>query len=79
MKVRSYGRLADLLGSEREVAVGACTVAELRAHLAAQCPDAARDLQDRRVRACVGDTLVPDRHLLDPAEPVDLLAPLSGG
>ena len=80
MKVRSYGKLADLLGAEREVRIDVpCTVAELRSHLAAECPDAAEVLNNRRTRACVGDAIVPDSHVLAPDGPIELLAPVSGG
>lgn len=80
MKVRSFGRIADFLGRERELDIEeACTVAELRARLAALCPEAAQSLRDGRLRACVDDTLVPDSYLLTPADSVEFLAPVSGG
>lgn len=80
MKVRSYGKLRDLLGYERDVPIDApCTVAELRARLAAECPEAAEPLASRRVIACVRDTVVPDNYLVTPSDPVELLAPVSGG
>ena len=80
MKVRFYGRLADLLGEERDVQIDApCSVAELRAQLAAECPEAADSLANERVRACVGDTIVPDSRVVAPDDPVELLAPVSGG
>ncbi|HEX6071499.1 MAG TPA: MoaD/ThiS family protein [Sphingomicrobium sp.] len=80
MKVRSYGKLADVLGPERDVGIDApCTVAELRAHLAAECPQAAEPLANRRVLACVSDTIVPDSHVVAPGETIELLAPVSGG
>ena len=80
VKVRSYGKLADLLGRERDVHINVpCTVAELRAHLAAIYPNAAEPLASKRVLACVGDTIVPDNHVLAGSEPVELLAPVSGG
>jgi len=80
VKVRSYGKLADLLGPERDIEIDkACTVAELRSQLAAACPAAAASLGNKRVRACVGDSIVPDSHILGPGESIDLLAPVSGG
>lgn len=80
VKVRSYGKLADLLGAERNIEVdGACTIGDLRARLATACPDAAAALSSERVRACVGDRLVPDSHILVASDSVDLLAPVSGG
>jgi sulfur-carrier protein len=80
VKVRAYGKLADLLGQEKNVDIDVpCTVAELRAYLAALYPDAAEPLASRRVLACVGDSIVPDHHVLGGSEPVELLAPVSGG
>lgn len=80
MKVRSYGKLADLLGAERDVHVDApCTIAELRARLSVQCPEAAGPLGSKRVLACVSDIVVPDNHVVAPGEAVELLAPVSGG
>ncbi|WP_347402761.1 MoaD/ThiS family protein [Sphingomonas hankyongi] len=80
MKVRSYGKLADLLGTERDLHMDApCTVAELRDRLAAECPQAREPLANKRVLACVGDTIVPDTHIVSPRESIEFLAPVSGG
>ena len=80
MKVTFYGKLADLLGRELDLAVTArCTVAAVRSRIAQSHPDAAPTLEDRRVRACVGSTLVQDDHPLDPYDDVEFLAPVSGG
>lgn len=80
MKVQFYGKLADLLGREQEITIDApCTIADLRVRLAADHPEAARALEDRRVRACVGDTLVADDQIVAPGTAVELLAPVSGG
>jgi molybdopterin converting factor small subunit len=80
VKVRSYGKLADLLGHERDIRIGApCTIAEFRAQLAGECPEAAEALASKRVLACVGDIMVPDDHILEPGETIELLAPVSGG
>ena len=80
MKVQAYGKLADFLGRERDVHIDVpCTVAELRNHLAAECPEAAEPLAGRRVLACVGGSVVPDSHVLVGGESVELLAPVSGG
>lgn len=80
MKVRSYGKLADLLGQETDVDIDVpCTVDELRARLAAIYPDAAQPLASKRVLACVGDTVVPNSHVVAPGTVVELLAPVSGG
>ena len=80
MKVRSYGKLADVLGPERRLDFDSpCTIAELRGRLAAECPEAAEPLASKRVRACVGDEIVPDSHVVHPGDAVELLAPVSGG
>lgn len=79
MHIHFYGRLADALGERIELDVGApCTVAELRQRLAGELPAAAAALAGR-VRACVGDRIVPDSHRLEPSDRVEFLAPVSGG
>ncbi len=80
MKVRFYGKLADLFGSEREVAVGApCTVAELRDRLIAELPQAAIALHQKRVRACIGDAVAQDTDVVREGGVLEFLAPVSGG
>lgn len=80
MKVLFHGKLSDSFGPAVEVPSRApCTVAELRRQLVAGNPDAAAALQDKRVRAFVGDTLVGDTHPLAPDDEVEFLAPVSGG
>lgn len=80
MKVRFYGKLADLFGSELEVAIGAsCTVAELREQLAIEHPNGAESLRNRRVRACIGDRIAQDRDIVLEGGELEFLAPVSGG
>lgn len=80
MKVRFYGKLADLFGSECEVAIDTpCTVAELRRRLATDHAQASESLHNKRVRACVGDTIVRDDDLVTGDEVLEFLAPVSGG
>jgi molybdopterin converting factor small subunit len=80
LKVRFYGKLADLLGNEREVSIDSpCTVADVRVRLGIDHPEAAESLGNRRVKACVGDMIVHDGHVLSSGETLELLAPVSGG
>lgn len=80
MKVRFYGKLADLFGSEREVALDSpCTVGELREQLAIEHPEGAESLQNRRVRACVGDHIAQDCDIVSEGTELEFLAPVSGG
>lgn len=80
LKVRFYGKLADLFGSERDVQVEApCTVSELRRQLSTSHPYAAETLRNRRIRACLSDTIVDDDHVVRPGEAIEFLAPVSGG
>ena len=80
MKIRFYGKLADLLGSEVDVEIGGpCSVEEVKRLLSATSPAAAEALGNARVRACVGDSIVTDRHCLAPADQLEFLAPVSGG
>lgn len=79
MRIHFYGRLAEQLGRSIELDVeGDCSVAELRGRLAADYPHSAEAL-GRRVRACVGDTIVADSHVVRPGETVEFLPPVSGG
>ena len=80
MKVLFYGKLSSAFGSEVDVALShPCTVAALRRRLVADLPEFAEVLQDKRVRAFVGDTLVADAHQLAEDDQVEFLAPVSGG
>ncbi|MCL6684119.1 MoaD/ThiS family protein [Sphingomonas alba] len=80
MKVLFYGKLRGVLGSEVDVSIETpCTVAALRTLLVAEHPGAAEWLQDRRVRAVVGDTFVDDTHQFATGDRVEFLAPVSGG
>lgn len=80
MRIHFYGKLADMLGRELEFPVnGDCTVAELRGRLAAAHPHAADSLNNKRVRACVSDSIVADSHVLVPGDGIEFLSPVSGG
>jgi molybdopterin converting factor small subunit len=80
VRISFYGRLAETIGREVDLDVGqACAVGEVRSRLAGLFPHAASDIVSPRVRACVGDRIVPDSFVVAPGESVDILAPLSGG
>ena len=80
MKVRFYGKLADLFGNEREVAIDSpCTVAELRDRLAMEHPEGAESMHNKRVRACIGDRLAQDCDVVPDGAELEFLAPVSGG
>lgn len=80
MRISFYGRLAETIGRDVELdAAQPCAVSEVRAMLAERFPHASTDLTSPRVRACVGDRIVPDNFVVAPGESVDILAPLSGG
>ena len=80
MRVFFYGRLADTIGCELEVeALPGCSIAELREKLIADHPDAEQPLRSVRARACVGDVLVQDTYVLQAADRVEFLPPVSGG
>ena len=80
MKIRFYGRLADLLGTEIDVALArTCSVEEVKRILASSNPAAAEALANRRVRACIGDAIVADQHDVAPDDELEFLAPVSGG
>lgn len=80
MKVHFYGRLADSLGPDIEVKFPhSCSIADVRQRLASEYPHAAETLENHRVRACIGDMIVPESHRVQPDETVEFLPPVSGG
>lgn len=80
MKILLYGKLADVLGREVELAAAAgCTIAQLRDRIAIDFPQAAELFRSNRVRACVGDSFVDDGYVVQAGEQVEFFPPVSGG
>lgn len=80
MKVLFYGRLADMIGRQIEIEMTQpCSIAALRERIAAAHPAAAEAIGSERVRACVGDAIVADSHVVSLDETVEFLPPVSGG
>ena len=79
MQVMFFGRLGELIARSIELDASPETVAELRRMLAARYPDAAAELLRPSLRACIGDDMVEDAHLLAGIDAVEFLPPLSGG
>jgi molybdopterin converting factor small subunit len=80
VKVLFYGRLAESIAAEVELdALPGSSVAQVRERLIAEYPEVEQSLRSRRSRACVGDTIVQDDHLLDATCTVEFLPPVSGG
>ncbi|MGZ8284887.1 MAG: MoaD/ThiS family protein [Allosphingosinicella sp.] len=80
MKILYFGKLRDALGDQREVdGVDGETIARLRRRLADLHPQAADDLLNPGVRACVEDTIVGEDFALDGHDSVEFFPPVSGG
>lgn len=81
MRIGFYGQLADVIGREIDIAApaGGCAILDLRERIAAAYPDAAPTLCGGTVRACVNDSIVPDSHVVGPADAIEFLPPFSGG
>lgn len=77
MRIRFYGRLADAIAPEIELAAAGWSVGDLRSRVAADFPAAETMLC--RSRACVAGRMVGDEHCIDDVESVDFLPPVSGG
>ena len=81
MRIGFFGRIGERIGREvnLDLPAEACSVAELRLHLAQQFPVAAADLASGSLRACVDETIVSDSHIVRPGQKVEFFPPLPGG
>lgn len=80
MKVLFYGRLAEAMGAERDIAAApGCCVGDVRQSLIAGHPEVEGVLRNRRALTFVGDRLVRDDHPLAAGETLEFLPPVSGG
>lgn len=80
MKIKFYGKLADIVGRDLDLAiVGHCTIGELRERLSEAYPAIASPLQDKRVRAFIGSVIATDERQIRSHDEVEFLAPVSGG
>ena len=78
MRVIFFGKLADSIAQQIDFNLPTpCTVGELRTQLDRAFPGAG--LADPRVRACVSGVIVNDDAALRADQPVEILAPVSGG
>jgi sulfur-carrier protein len=80
MKILFFGKLRDALGDQSELAgTDGETVAQLRRRLADLHPEAAGDLLNPGVRACIEDTIVGEEFVVGRRDSVEFLPPVSGG
>ena len=81
MKILFFGRLAESLGREVDLDLpdAGCTIAELRQRLADMVPEAAAQLSNGGVRACVDRVIVADSARVLPQHEIAFVPPLSGG
>jgi len=80
MRLRFYGKLAEAMGSHIDMAIDMpCTVAQVRQRLIVAHPGLAGMMDDERIRAVVGNSVVADEHRLSPTDELEFLAPVSGG
>ena len=78
--VRLYGRLGELIGPEVTLRTAeGCTVADVRRALSEEYQSASSALSASRVRACVGESIVPDDRRVTAGEVVEFFPPVSGG
>lgn len=78
MRIRLYGRLADLMGRQVELdSADGSSVAELKRRLADDHPSAAEMLG--RSRAYVGSKMISDDRVPAASDDVEFLPPVSGG
>jgi molybdopterin converting factor small subunit len=79
VKVVFYGRLADVIAPELDIAAPTPSIAELRHRIETDFPRAAEILRNGHVRAVVADCVVADDFPVLNAPCVEFLSPVSGG
>jgi len=80
MKILFFGKLRDALGDQCELPGEAGeTVKQLRRRLAGFHPQAAADLLNPGVRACIDDTIVGEDFVVGCRDSVEFFPPVSGG
>lgn len=80
MQIGFFGSIGERLGREMVFdTAGARSVGELRNKLAEAYPAAAESLRSPGLKACIGDEMVDEDHMLDGVERVEFFPPLSGG
>lgn len=80
MRIFFYGRLAESIGGEVELDVGAPScVGIIRERLANEHQAAADSLRSARALTCVDGVLVRDDHVVAPHQRLEFLPPVSGG
>jgi molybdopterin converting factor small subunit len=78
LRIRFYGRLADAIAPEIDVAgVAGCSVGEVRERIASDFASAAEPMA--RSRAFIADSFVTDDTLVADGERLEFLPPVSGG
>jgi len=77
LRIRFYGRLADAIAPEIELATGGCSISDLRSRIASDYPVVEATLG--RSRACVGDSIAGEEQQVSDADVVEFLPPVSGG
>jgi molybdopterin converting factor subunit 1 len=80
LRVIFFGRLAEMMGRERDVSLGsAATVGDLFDRLASEDADLRAALAATRVRFAVNNTIAPASQKINDGDEVAVLPPFSGG
>ena len=81
VSVVCYGKLRETVGESLclDLPASVRTIADLAHWLGEQNPAAAKALAEPRVRAAIGDTIVPMSAPLGDATEVEFFPPVSGG
>jgi molybdopterin converting factor small subunit len=80
VKVLFYGRLAEAIGPELEIAAPpGCSVAEVRDRIVVDHPEIEHVLRSKHARICVAEMLVHDDYRIATDDTLEFLPPVSGG
>ena len=76
-----YGRLAEVIGRERQVPLpaGGCTLGEIKGAIARLDSAAGEAILARGTRGAIDDRFAGDDALAAPGQRIEFMSPLSGG
>lgn len=80
LTIHFFGRLADTFGPETRLEIPpSSSISDVRRVLISAHPHVSELLASKRIRTCVGETIVADDYVVGENDIIEFLPPVSGG